>query len=338
MRTRIGAVIVRWSVPRVLRMPSRLVAVGTCVFGMIACASSGNGVSVNATTLYTSVRVKDQHILLVPEIEVGAAGWCVVILDNGYTCNAGRIVAPIFEQGWSESGPPQSTEGTALTTSEVAAVSIDGSKRIPTRSEPGLPDGLRAISVELPGYRLQDKGHRSRRLRFTPLNARGERIQRRVTQVHLAAFGIPTTVVPEPTHPEVGECRIEDPSIPSLVATRSVIVSRVEPKKELLRGAMLPCASTTFESAGSSIVTTILLDAGDPGSEPGMLPAARPVSGRTGIVREAGAESEVFARRIPGAWLVASRCNPRLCIALLSGLHVSLHLVPHAAVSSTTNT
>jgi hypothetical protein len=318
-------VVVRWRFSRVVQMLGWFAVVGTCALGMTACSSSVHEVGVNATGASMSVRVKDQRMLLVPDLEVGAAGWCTLVIGHGYTCNAGRIVVPIFEQGWSASGPPQLTEGIALTTSEVIAVSIDGAKRIPTWSEPGLPDGLRAVAVELPGYRPQDDDHRFRRPQFTPFNRRGQRIRRRVTQVHLAAFGIQTTIMPEPAHAKVGACRIEELLVPGLVATRSVMISRVEPKKELLRGAMLPCASTVFESAGSSAVATILLDAGNPGSEPGTLPAAQPLRGHAGIVREPSAEGEIFARRSPGAWLVASKCNQRLCISLLGDLHVSLH-------------
>ena len=50
-------------------------------------------------------------------------------------------------------------------------MSVDGGPRIPTRSMRGLPDDLRAVAVELPGYELKLMSHRRRRVGFIPLDA-----------------------------------------------------------------------------------------------------------------------------------------------------------------------
>lgn len=297
--------------------------------GLTACSSNSDGHTVAATVPYKSIRAKNEQVLLVPDIEMGNAGWCVFVPGRQVGCESERLIAPILKHDWSSGAPPQVTKGFALTTGEVAAVSVNGGPRIPIRSMRGLPDGLRAVAVELPGYELKSGGRRGVRLRFTPLDAQGHRIRRRLTHVRLTAFEMPTGPVAGPARPGVGACRVEQaPALAGVEATQAVTLVRVAPVRELLAGALLPCASTTFRMEGAPIVATLLLDAGHPGSEPALWPAVQQVAGRPGVVRgpvvEQGTEKgEMVARRVRGAWLAVSKSR---------GLQQRLVLLEHLRV------
>jgi hypothetical protein len=308
--------------------------IGACALaGLTACSSGSDGYTSATTVPYKSIRAKNERMLLVPDIEVGNAGWCVLVPKGEVGCETERLIAPILKQDWSSGGPPQVTEGSALTTSEVTAVSVNGGPRIPTRSMRGLPDGLRAVAVELPGYELKRGGRRGTRLRFTPLDAHGQRIRRRLTRLRLTAFEIPTERVVEPSRPGNGACRVEQaPALAGVVATQAVSLMRVAPVGELLAGALLPCANTTFRMEGVPIVATLLLDAAHPGREPARLPAVQQVAGHPGVVRgpvvEQGTEEgEIVARRVRGAWLAVSKGKDlQQRLALLEHLHAVVHL------------
>ena len=49
------------------------------------------------------------------------------------------------------SSPPPVTDGQALTLSNIHAVSVGGGPPIPPYTRPGLPFGLRAVAVDVPG-------------------------------------------------------------------------------------------------------------------------------------------------------------------------------------------
>lgn len=307
---------------------------GACALaGLTACSSGSNGHASTATPPYQSIRAKNERMLLVPDIEVGNAGWCVLVPRKKVGCEAERLTAPILKQDWSSSAPPQVTEGTALTTSQVAAVSVDGGPRIPTRSVHGLPDGLRAVAVELPGYELKRVGRGGVRPRFTPFDARGRRIPQRLTRLRLTAFEIPSERVAEPARLRKGACLVEQaPALAGVVTPQAVSLVRVAPVGELMAGALLPCASTTFRMGGAPIVATLLVDAAHPGSEPRPLPAMQQVAGRPGIVRgpavEQGTEEgEIVARRVRRAWLAVSKGKDlQQRLTLLEHLRGTVHL------------
>jgi hypothetical protein len=309
--------------------------IGACVLvGLTACSSGGDGYIVAASLPYKSIRAKSARILLVPNIKVGNAGWCVLVPGGEVSCGAERLIAPILKQSWSSSSPPQVTEGSALTTSQVAAVSVDGGPRIPTRSMGGLPDGLRAVAVELPGYELKFMRHHRRRLAFIPLDARDRRIPQRLTRLRLTAFEMPTQRVTKSAGQGSDVCRIEQlPALAGVVATQAVSLVRVAQVGELLAGALLPCVSTTFRMEGVPIVATLLLDAGHPGAEPTGLPAVQQVTGHPGVVRgpviERGTdEGEIVARRVGGAWLAVSKGKDlQQRLVLLEHLRATIHLM-----------
>lgn len=113
---------------------------------------------------------ESQMVLLVPSINAGWAGWCVIAVDPSFGgCPPGRYSPPVLAESWSSGGPPRETVGYALTTSQVAAVSFDGEPAIKTHAEAALPDGLRAIGFEIRGKSLLEESGVIPR--FTPFNS-----------------------------------------------------------------------------------------------------------------------------------------------------------------------
>jgi hypothetical protein len=130
--------------------------------GLSACSSAGGASSV----------AKNRGVLLVPQMHVGWAGWCLAELPGG-GCASGKSRPPVIAETWTSEGPPSITFGYALTMSQVLSVSIDGESPIPTRNEVGLPDGLRAVVVEIRDLNLETADARPR---LRPLNQKGETI------------------------------------------------------------------------------------------------------------------------------------------------------------------
>ena len=105
----------------------------------------------------------NSHVLLVPKLQGGWAGWC---LATGYQTKTegsggcGELTTASTGPIFAEEGCDESETGIhlyALTTSEVAVVSVYGGTPIPTTTNATLPDGLRAAAVEV----LRHKGHPS---------------------------------------------------------------------------------------------------------------------------------------------------------------------------------
>jgi hypothetical protein len=77
------------------------------------------------------------------------------------------------------------------------------------------------------------------------------------------------------------------------------------------------------------LTAAVLLDASHPGATPSPLPGVQPLAGHPGIFEAPGAEGELAARRIPGAWLVVEeedRIGLRVPVELLEDLHATVRL------------
>lgn len=197
----------------------------------------------------------------------------------------------------------------ALTTSEVAAVTVAGGPRIPTRREDSLPDGLRMVAIEA-RLRPGRVGGTTDRLRFTPLDSQGKRIAERLTNLRLAVFGLTTHVRPEPARPTADTCHIvQTKPVGGLSGTALTVLTQVRPQHDLLSGALMPCASQTYNAAGlngSPLMATILIDAAHPGRRPVSLPAMRSLQGHPGVFQAPSTKGEMLGRRTPGSWLVVT--------------------------------
>ena len=120
---------------------------------------------------------------LAPEMSAGGYGWLVGYARNGHRGGRGPLISPYAGElilykaspsGRSSSSP---AHGFLLTTSQVAAVSVDGSPPIPTRPEVGVPYGWRVLLYEIPGVAGRELyGPHRRFVKFTLFDASGQTI------------------------------------------------------------------------------------------------------------------------------------------------------------------
>jgi hypothetical protein len=319
--------------------PATLAAVGALgALAILACASA----SARPLAHYRYVLREWSHssVELVPVLDGGAAGWCLVTRTeestgcSGGSTSAGPIIA---ETCWDSRGI--NAKG-VLTASNVAAVSLEGGPAIPTHRYPTLPDGLRAVVVELlvrPGTSRHGLPHCPP---LTPLNARGRRITRsgrhgaplfvrlrswrrwnayphpETEQCVVFHGGRPIGKCHVPKHPPPGPCSLTlAHPVAGAVAERGDVLTRIEARGGLLGRAYLSCTSVRYGTPepgaripeapeGPKREAAVLLDAAHPGATPPPLPAMAELNGYAGVFLARGWNGPIVARRIPGAWVV----------------------------------
>lgn len=219
----------------------------------------------------------------------------------------------------------------ALTTSEVAAVSVAGGMPIPTTTNSTLPDGLRAAAVEV----LRHNGRPSIERhcpRLTPLDAHGKPIGRKGKPGQPQTFRLPGTRKWEaPARPPSGVCELTHTQLPrETVAYEGDVATRIRPYHGLLGRALLSCADTVFISHEEHHLTSaVLLSASHSGITPPPLPGMKPLGGHPGVFAAPGWEGETAARRIPGAWLVVEEEDDiglKVPVELLESLRATIRL------------
>jgi hypothetical protein len=286
-----------------------------CTLCLCACAKDGRATIATRMTSSTVMTGEATAIAgadwpsLVPPNEVGSAGWCVKE-PNGGGCEEARVHEPVLVQSWSSEEGVE--HGYALTTREVLAVSVGDGRHIATQGVSALPDGLRAVGVEIRGaIKARRRGAivgagDVDRVRFTPFNAAGRKIPERLTNVQLAVLELPTRAVAS-GHPTEGECRIEGPEeLAGVTVANAVVIAHVAPLNNLLAGAMMVCATTRYREGHDVFAASVLLDASEPGHAPVALPGMRGTSGHAGTFEAPAVGGDMAARRIGGGWLVVS--------------------------------
>jgi hypothetical protein len=275
------------------------------------------------------VSVKTERIALVPDVDAGTAGWCIVTSSGG-ACPVGLSGTLIITQSWSGSGPPPVYEGYAVTTAKVAAASVDGRTTVPTRSDPDLPAGWRVVSVEARQKGSSERGDLMPVPRFAAANAKGERLPAtRVRGLPLSIVEVPTRAVPN--HPAAGStsdvCQIRAMRLPGLIPRGGSVITTSRPYATLGGNGLLSCASSSYELEGWPILAGVLLSASHPGATPARWPALRALSGHPGVFTSPGIEGEMLARHISGAWLVVAKGKGvQQRATLLERLSATVHL------------
>jgi hypothetical protein len=274
--------------------------------------------------------------LLLPPIQGSVGGWCLAIKPG--TCEAARAFqGPIVAQGGSGQSPPAVQIGIVLTTNEVAGVSIDGGPTIPTRSDSMLPDHLRTAVVEVrggPRVSVPGFGVGPRPLSFTPLNAKGESIQRRMEPAGSLFFVVPSRHWSNPAKAPGGPCEIHVTHLPGLVVQSGVVVDRIGSHTGLPARPLLSCVSMSVRLNGRPLVASVLLDASHPGRTPISLPEMKPLPAHPGIFEALGGaigglsdNGRILVRRTPIALLVVADGNGNAQrLAVLEHMRATVHL------------
>lgn len=328
---------------RTLAATRRKVTVGLrqMILVMATVASAVGGSSCSSVTnassgphpngKYVSRPARNGHVLLVPTLRGGSAGWCMATAAEGTAgCAEPRTsTGPIVAEDGCDRAEGE-TNLYALTTSSVAAVSVEGGHPIPTRADPALPSGLRSVVVELLGRKGQ--AHPGLRLacpHMIPLDAKAEPIQQLAKPAMPLDLKLPGTLRWErPAHPPTGACRLSAEHLPPEIAARwGSIATRIRPYPGLIGRAFLSCVDTVYFYLGEhALDSAVLLDAVHPGATPPPLPGMKPVAGHSEIFQASGSEGKLVARRIPGAWLVVEETDnigPRVPMSLLEHLRAS---------------
>jgi hypothetical protein len=315
---RLVQLLAKWHVLRSLGL-----AGGVSILAMIMVTTSSCGSSAVSI-------VKSREVLLVPSVDVGWAGWCVVAVDPSFGgCPPGRSRPPILSESLSSGGFPRETVGYVVTTEQVAAVSLNGEPAIATEHDRALPDGLRSVGFEIRGKSLLEESQAVPH--FTPLNRNGGTVHRSVSALALAAgqlgVEVPVRNLKNPETPSDGVCRIDAGRRSDLRVDGGGVIAHIVAHGGVIGQGFLSCASTSYTLDGWPLLAGVLLNASHPGLAPPPLAAMAPLRGHPGIVEAPGSEEGgMVARRIPGAWLVVARARLKERLSLLGDLRVELHL------------
>jgi len=303
-----------------------MVAVG-CVIGGGSWSYAAPSQTVNARTAAAITAAGQGYALqLVTPVQGGLVGWCITYQTpnrSGARCpvvpTAGR---PIVSESWSSDSHPDITEAVALTTSAVSAVSATGAPSpVPTRTQAGLPYGLRAAFVEVQGQQSP-----AERRPLTALAASGQPLAGLPPSSTPAGYRLASRSWRRPSQPPRGACAISATPLPGLTAESGRVVLRVQSFSGIIGRPFLSCVDTEFELNSSPLDAGVVLDATHPGVAPAPLPAGKPVPGHQGVFQAPGWNGRLVGRRTQGAWLVVeggSSLQQRLTV--LEHLHATVH-------------
>lgn len=262
--------------------------------------------------------VVNEKVAIVPGVRAGWVGWCALMLGNGTCAATGH--RPVLVEAWTGSSPPPVTEGMALTTSETTALALyeaqvlsarppkvryvpwKAAHVIPTERESTLPKGLRVAVVQLRGVFI---GPRRLPPRFVPLNARGTPILEAATQTAIG-IEVPTRAVNASTVLPGDPCVIEVRHLSEALVFGARVVVQAGSHRGLIGRPFMSCSNTLVQLGGWRVTAAVLIDAVKPGDTPAALPEMQSVAGHLGTFEAVCSEGRMVARRIPGAWLVAT--------------------------------
>jgi hypothetical protein len=305
--------------------------------GMIATAGCSESVRAIAHSQAHSWRAAPgTRVSLAPLLDAGDAGWCLDVVTRivtGTTTRSSRgclkartTSGPIFAEACE--GAREGAVLYVLTQSSVRSVSVEGGAPAATAGNSTLPDGLRAAALQGPGYQ-PPLGFYKRCPAVTPFNARGEAMFGRAGPAVPLSAKLPSKTWARPDRPPPGVCRLTAAKLrPGTVPLEGSVSTALRPVRGVLGSPFVSCARTVYVHGGGEYITAaILLDAALPGEMPPALPAMKPRAGHPGFFEASSSEGQLVARRVPGAWLVATEQTPSgfaVPVELLEGMHAAI--------------
>lgn len=308
-----------------MRCSIKLAIVFSCTVVLSACAG---GASQGAYTIHP---IPNGHVLLVPNLIGGTAGWCMAIGWHDATEGSGACAAPPVSTGPIIAQTCESDQAKynvyALTTSDVAAVSLSGSASlVRTVDNRTLPHGVRAVSVEV----VRHEGRPNACPKVVAFGPGKNLIRAGGKRSAPLVFTLPGRqhwARPSEARPK-GLCRLAADDLPRrIIPDSGNVATRVVPYRGSLGKALLSCADIVYIYKGDHRLTSaVLLNASHPGTTPPDLRGMMPVPGQRGIFESPGVEGERVARRIPGAWLVVEEEDD-------IGLRVPIEILQHMSAT-----
>jgi hypothetical protein len=320
---------------------ARRIALRLSLLGVVAVVGgvsvSGCGTAtISAGSAGRTGAANGYDVLLVPEANAGWVGWCVLPVGvSGGACGNGDQHPPVIEEQWSGSDQRRESVGVAVTTDKVARVAIGegsygdarllGGKSVPTRSERGLPAGLRVVLARIAGTDLL--GSHSGPPHFIPLRSDGAVIPQAAGEAgSQLMLPVPTRAASTLAGVSAGICQIKiEGRSADLSMSGATVITEAHSYSGFVGTGFITCASASFEFAGWPLRVSVLISAAHPGAQPPALPAMTPLPGHSGVFSVPGggqsaSESEQYARRVPGGWLVVGKAKPAQRLALLERL------------------
>jgi hypothetical protein len=262
----------------------------------------GDALAATATDWHAS-HGRYQVFLFAP-VQGGSVGWCFASTTaNGgqFGCTLAPMPGyPILDESCGGSSPPPVKTCPVLTTGEVAAVSVRGGIPIPTRSEPGLPYGFRAVLLELNG--IEERGLP----KLTAFGVNGETIPSptQLPERLRAGYELGTRGWQRPARPKRGACQITSTGVPGLTAQWGRTIQHIRSFTGIIGRPFLSCVDTEYYLENWPLDVGVVLDATQPGTAPAPLPLMKPLHGHLGYFQAPGGNGKVLGRRIHGAWLL----------------------------------
>lgn len=269
-------------------------------------------------------------IRLSPSLDGGTYGWCVGIEERpGAIAGGGCGMTPVSSTpiAFRLSGGGARTRTwslVVLTTPRVAAVLVNGKRRVPTLALSGLPYGLRAARLVMPLA-----------ISESPRGRPTVRIPREPTLTALDAQG---RALPSPLGPIAQSsvrasahvpCALQVKGVAGLTAQWSHVASALTPFPGRIIGqAFFSCIDTEYYWHNWPLDAAILLDAARPRARAAAIPGLKAVKGEAGYFNGPGDfKGELSAVRRGNAWLViAGGQSLGQRIELLRHLKVTIHL------------
>jgi hypothetical protein len=316
------------------------------VGGAVALAMTGGG--PDAGMRFREVAIHEQVVLL-PSHNAGVGGWCLATLGenevgqgycttNGPPAFEGPIVAEQLRPHILVVGRGAPARIViVLTTSQVAAISFEGYKRVATHADALLPDHMRGAVLELRGRTDESRtsesalrvGRMLDNIKIIAWNKDGSPIERTSVSAPALTFGVPSRNWSRGQRAPRGVCSISVDGLDEASAFQEGrVVTVVRPHQDVRGREFVNCAHADYLLAGKWFAgADVLLDAGHPGATPAPLPGIRPLPGHAGIFLAAGAGGKKLARRIPDAWLLVTQGGDLAQrLALLEHLRATVHL------------
>jgi hypothetical protein len=305
--------------------------------GMLLAATTGGGTRVEAplhlppepsplSALHAGSTSQPISVSLSPNIEGGQAGWCVTILEKngggGGTCGPLPTVGhPLLADtsGWTHGDSDITT--TEITAPRVAYFLVSHTRRVATKTLPGLPYGLRIAIIHTPLRGSADRlATRDARLRGSAKRLAGA--SKAPATLPLDAHGKPIAEFRDygavwfrdwnrPAKPLEGPCQLHVSGLHNVTAEWGQIATAIRPYPgQIIGRGFLSCIDTEYYVPGRGMRAAVLLDAANPGTgAPAEIPGLQPIPQAPGLYNGPGGLSSrgpITAKREGNAWIIVA--------------------------------
>lgn len=265
---------------------------------------------------------------LVPDLQTGSAGWCLLIAGAEppvpprcpVSPAAGRQVA---WESWEADG--SSTRGFVLAGPHTAAVAVDeGSIGFALSPVPGVDTALTAAAVSIAApfpapTPIADV--------FDPVGSGGIREAGRgwFDSPFAPADSYPATEWKARAAPPASVCGLSARPLRGLRVAGGSVLGSLHATPGIAGGGFVSCAETRFTLRGTAMAAALLLDAADPGVAPPVTPPlSRSLPGHSGLLSAPGRGGPLLARREREALLLVEGGSLRAREQLLAALRERL--------------